>query len=74
MFRDSCVCVDNFYIKNLDVIDRDPKNVVIVDNASYSFAYLHSYYVDHNWIMVYPLYPITMMIRIHNSFNCIDSW
>ncbi|CAD8144716.1 unnamed protein product [Paramecium octaurelia] len=39
IFRDSCVTDENsiYYIKNLEVIDRDLKDVVIVDNASYSF-------------------------------------
>jgi len=39
IFRDSCVTDENshYYIKNLEVIDRDLKDIVIVDNASYSF-------------------------------------
>lgn len=40
IFRDSCVTVgeENYYIKNLEVLDRDLKDVVLVDNASYSFV------------------------------------
>ncbi|CAD8048105.1 unnamed protein product [Paramecium primaurelia] len=41
IFRDSCVTDENshYYIKNLEVIDRDQKDIVIVDNASYSFVH-----------------------------------
>ncbi|CAD8059577.1 unnamed protein product [Paramecium sonneborni] len=41
IFRDSCVTDENstYYIKNLEVIDRDLKDIVIVDNASYSFVH-----------------------------------
>ena len=40
MFRDSCVKVEQFYIKDLDIIlDRDKSNVIIVDNSILSFAF-----------------------------------
>lgn len=39
IFRESCITVgENYLIKNLEVLNRDLKNVVLVDNASYSFA------------------------------------
>jgi CTD small phosphatase-like protein 2 len=39
IFRESCVTVgDSYFIKNLEVIDRDLKDIVLIDNASYSFA------------------------------------
>lgn len=44
IYRDSCVTVgeENYYIKNLEVLDRDLKDIVLVDNASYSFVYIYN--------------------------------
>lgn len=40
MYRDSCIKVEQFYIKDLDIIlDRDKANVIIVDNSILSFAF-----------------------------------
>ena len=40
MFRTECCKVDQFYVKDLDVImDREKQNVVIVDNSILSFAF-----------------------------------
>ena len=40
LYRDTCIKVDQFYIKDLDVIlDREKKNVVIVDNSILSFSF-----------------------------------
>lgn len=39
IFRDSCVPLEGGYlIKNLEVIPRDLKDLVLVDNSSYSYA------------------------------------
>ncbi|CAD8074303.1 unnamed protein product [Paramecium primaurelia] len=40
IFRESCISVgDNNLIKHLGVLNRDLKNVVLIDNSSYSFAH-----------------------------------
>ncbi|CAD8125645.1 unnamed protein product [Paramecium sonneborni] len=40
IFRESCITVgDNNLIKHLGVLNRDLKNVVLIDNSSYSFAH-----------------------------------
>lgn len=40
LFRDSCIKVDMFFIKDLDIIlDREKKDMVIVDNSILSFAF-----------------------------------
>lgn len=42
LFRDSCVNVGGSYlIKHLEVLNRELKNIVLIDNASYSFAYFY---------------------------------
>lgn len=39
-FRDSCwKSEEGFYVKDLRVIDRDLKNVLLVDNAAYSYCF-----------------------------------
>lgn len=38
VYRDSCVCTNGLYIKDLRVLNRDLRNVVIVDNAVISFG------------------------------------
>ena len=40
LYRSDCIQIDNFFIKDLDIIlDRDPENIVIVDNSILSFAF-----------------------------------
>ena len=39
VYRDSCVYSNGLYIKDLRVLNRDLKNVVIVDNAVISFGF-----------------------------------
>jgi TFIIF-interacting CTD phosphatase-like protein len=40
MYRDSCIKVDQFFIKDLDIIlDREKTDMVIVDNSILSFAF-----------------------------------
>jgi Dullard-like phosphatase family protein len=40
LFRETCIKVDQFYIKDLDVIlDREKKSMVIVDNSILSFSF-----------------------------------
>ncbi len=40
LFRDSCIRTDNgLFIKDLRVLNRDLRSVVIVDNAIFSFAF-----------------------------------
>ncbi len=40
LYRDDCVsCENNVYVKDLRALGRDLKNVIIVDNAAYAFAF-----------------------------------
>ncbi len=40
MYRQDCIQVQDFFIKDLDVfIDREKENIVIVDNSILSFAF-----------------------------------
>lgn len=40
LYRTDCTQIDNFFIKDLDIIlDRDRENIVIVDNSILSFAF-----------------------------------
>jgi len=40
LYRQDCIKVNNFYIKDLDIVlDRDKESMIIVDNSIISFAF-----------------------------------
>lgn len=63
LYRDSCVTVDGVFIKDLRVItNRDLKDMVLIDNSAYCFAYqlengipIVSWYDDKNDIELFEL-------------------
>jgi CTD small phosphatase-like protein 2 len=55
LYRDNCLVSDSIFIKDLRILNRRLNDVVIVDNAAYSFAYqidngipIISWYDDKN--------------------------
>ena len=62
LFRENCVVTnEGVHIKDLRVINRDLKDMVLVDNAAYSFGYVIKYttyirYQIENGIPIIPFY------------------
>jgi RNA polymerase II subunit A small phosphatase-like protein len=65
LFRDHCTEQEGVYIKDLSKLSKDLKNIVLLDNNIYSFAFqrengipIRSWYGDYNDIELYKLIPL----------------
>ncbi len=68
VFRDSCVCVDGNYLKDLGVLGRDLNQLVIIDNSPQAFGYQVSIVVA-----LCLLYAHDVCMQLDNGIP-IESW
>eukprot|EP01127_Copromyxa_protea_P017545 TRINITY_DN5362_c0_g1_i2.p1 TRINITY_DN5362_c0_g1~~TRINITY_DN5362_c0_g1_i2.p1 ORF type:complete len:169 (+),score=19.54 TRINITY_DN5362_c0_g1_i2:730-1236(+) len=72
LFRDSCMLVNDNYIKELDALGRDMSTVLMVDNSPHVFGYqldngvpIADWFDDPNDTKLYEL--ISLLKHIHES-------
>ena len=69
LFREACLLVHGNYIKDLSVIDRDIRRMLLVDNSPHAYAYQTDNGVPIESWYVYSVYSVYSVYRVHRGYS-----
>lgn len=81
LFRDSCTIYNSLFVKDMKLLGKNLKDVIIIDNSETSFLFqpenaihISAYFEDKTDIELYYFMPVLQLLSKVNDVRVVSQW